>query len=125
MNDDGTIFFREITLGPDNTPINECDVAVDFHDGHHRLYVLKVDNGFYAHAVEFAGCSSDISDIWQCDQLEVNSLFNVSAYFDGVRHLEFNRDAGDLAGYIYMPNIEAIICMLAKVRELEIEICDE
>jgi|JI9StandDraft_1071089.scaffolds.fasta_scaffold895158_1 hypothetical protein len=111
--------FTEILL--DNKPLSECELVYECNHRHYRLYVSRGDNCFYALAVEFHSCEAD-GDIWECPALEVDPLFNVTAYFDGVRHLEFNRES-DMAGYIYYPNMQGIVELFTKIRELELEIC--
>lgn len=120
MNDG--ILFRDIRLN--HKPLNQCEL----YEGSAKNYRLYVDrdlpyNSFYALALEFVSCSCESESVWDCPELEVSPLFNVIAYCDGVRHLEFNREAGCLAGYIYCPNMEALIDMFQKVREIELEVC--
>lgn len=103
-----------------NKPILECELALECNGGNYRLYVDRFENGFYAKAVEF---DTSIDGSWNCSEIEATELLNLAAYHDGVRHLEFNREAGDMAGYIYFPNIEGIILIFKKIREIEIEMC--
>jgi hypothetical protein len=119
------VLFTGLTVGFDKKPIYDCEVALTCNSGNYRLYVDKRpdDNHFYAHAVEFTSCDSGVDNIWECENLKVNSLFNITAYFDGVRHLEFNRSDEEMAGYIYYPNMDGLIKMMQKVREIELEIC--
>lgn len=118
--EDGTL-FSEIKLN--KKPLNECELVLECNETNYRLYVDRdvSKHLFYALAVEFHSCVGE--DTWNCPQLTVDPLFNVTAYFDGVRHLEFNREAGDMAGYIYYPNIQGLVEMLQKVREVELECC--
>lgn len=113
--------FSDIRLN--NKSLRECEIALECNDGLYRLYVNRFDGGFYAMAVEFVSSVADNDDMWDCDQLEVNQLLNLVALFDGVRHLEFNREAGDMAGYIYYPNINGLIEIFQKIREIEIQLC--
>lgn len=118
--DTGTL-FSELKLN--DKPLCDCEMVLECNQTNYRLYIDKYpdEHVFYALAVEFVSCVSD--DKWNCPQLAVEPLFNVTAYSDGVRHLEFNREAGDMAGYIYYPNMQGLIEMFAKVREIELEIC--
>lgn len=111
-----TYKFRELKLN--NKPIYECEMVIEVGD--YRLYIDRVVNGFYAMAVEFSQCEEE--DVWNCPRLLVGQLFNVTALFDGVRHLEFDRD-GDMAGYIYYPNISNLVVLFQKVREIELVLC--
>jgi len=118
--DQGTLFSEMKLRGK---PLKDCEIAIECNGNNYRLYVERGDNKFYAMAVEFVSCSD--SDIWNCELLRVEQLFEVTAYFDGVRHLEFNRYAGNMAGYIYYPDMDGLILLLQKVRELEAELCDK
>jgi hypothetical protein len=105
-------------------PLTECELALECNRGNYRLYV-DIDqerSTFHALAIAFHGCTSD-GNVWDCPNLTIQPLFNLTAYFDGVRHLEFNRDAGDMAGYIYCPDMQGIIDMMTKVREIELDVC--
>jgi hypothetical protein len=117
-----TRLFRDLRLN--GKPLNECELALEAAKSNYRLYVDKAPDkhAFRAMAVEFNSCQSE-GDIWQCQELEVTPLFNCTAYYDGVRHLEFNRDDKDFAGYIYYPNMQGLVDLMAKVREIELEIC--
>jgi len=122
--DDGKL-FRNIIL--DGKPIAGCELAYSGKHDNTRLYVSKSaeGNGFYAHAVAFASVPAEKgqSDVWAHPELEVDTVFEVTAYFDGVRHLEFNRNGNDMDGYLYYPPMADLIKMLEKVREIELEIC--
>jgi hypothetical protein len=126
--DDGKA-FEEIRLN--GKPLSACELALDYPHSGYRLYVDRYEDvtGFEAIAVEFVSCRDDnlkaSKDFWDCPCVMANPLFNLIAYFDGVRHLEFNREAGDMAGYIYYPNMEGIIALMRRVREIEKEVCRE
>lgn len=104
-------------------PLKDCNMALECGGTDYRLYVLIGENSFYAQAVRFASCIGDKQ--WECEYLKVEPIFNLSALFDGVRHLEFNREAGEMAGYIYYPDIAAMIELFQKVREIELQVCRE
>ena len=118
--------FNEIKLR--GKPLTECELVYKGKYDSTRLYVVKEKSSFWAHAVEFHSCGvaegeDAVVDYWEDDELVVNTLFEVTAYFDGVRHLEFNRNGGDMDGYLYYPPMADLIAMLQKVREIELEIC--
>ena len=120
--------FKDIRLR--NKPLNECELIFKSKTDDQRLYVVKDNRSFWCHAVEFHSCEMEpddleSDDLWENDNLIVNTIFEVTAYFDGVRHLEFNRGGHDSDGYLYYPNMPALIEMLQKVRELELEICSK
>lgn len=121
--ENGTL-FSEMRLN--GKPLKDCDMAIECNGNNYRLYVDRAQerNTFYSLAVEFVSCVSD-GDIWECPELRVEPIFNSTAYFDGVRHLEFNREAGDMAGYIYCPNIQGVVDLFSKLREIELEVCRE
>lgn len=115
--------FKDLRLK--GKALNHCEMVHECNMTNYRLYVYREpeNNAFYALAVEFASCATESGSAWDCPELTVEPLFSVTAYFDGVRHLEFNREAGDMAGYIYYPNMQGLIEMFQKVREIELEIC--
>ena len=119
-----SVLFKDTLLGFNKKPVKECEVAIECNSGKYRLYVDKdvKRNNFQCVALEFVSCTSN-SNMWECEDLMVNPLFNLTAYFDGVRHLEFNRESKDLCGYMNYPNIDGIIHLMQKVREIEKEIC--
>ena len=111
--------FSELELN--NKPLRSMEATLH-PSPHYKLYVDIEDNSFYAVAIRFNSCVND-GDIWECPELRVDNIFEVTAYFDGVRHLEFNRHEKDLEGYIYYPDIQAIIDMLNEVRKIELQVC--
>lgn len=117
--------FKDIIL--DGKPIFDCEMVYTGKYGNSRLYVSKdaQANSFCAHAVSFVSVPAEEGqmDVWEHSELEVDTLFTVTAYFDGVRHLEFNRNGTDMDGYLYYPPMADLIKMLKKVREIELEIC--
>ena len=114
--------FSRIMLN--NKLLSECEPVYKGKHDNSRLYVLKKDNEFFAHAVDYKSCpASNEKDHWKNNSLIVNTIFEVVAYHDGVRHLEWNRNGGEMDGYIYYPIMTDIISMLQKVREIELEVC--
>lgn len=80
-----------------------------------RLYwsALK-QGGFEAFMVE---------DGARCeDEHYVTVVIQVSAFYDGVRHMHFNSGVED-AGYLYYPNTKDLIKGLELIRELELKYC--
>lgn len=119
MHDNG-VLFKTLTIN--GTPLSECELM--HKTVSYRLYVdtNKELNSFNAMAIEFVSCSTTSPAIWDCPELRVDQLFRVTAYHDGVRHLEFNRES-DMPGYIYYPNMQDLISLFEKVREIELKIC--
>lgn len=113
--------FKNIAIN--GKPIDKCEMVLECNSGNYRLYIDRINNGFYAMALEFVSCNADSIDIWSNDELEVRQLFNLTAYFDGVRHLEFNRKAGDMAGYMNYPDMDGLVELFKRVREIELELC--
>ena len=117
--------FKDIILR--DRLIGDCDLEYKSEDGNYRLYVAREDSSFWAHAVGFVSCEmigdSGVLDWRQDGSLVVSTIFEVTAYFDGVRHLEWNRNGGDMDGYIYCPEMAEIIAMLQKVRDIEVKVC--
>ncbi len=116
------VLFSELRIY--GKPLRDCEMVLECNNRHYRLYVVKdvEEEVFYSLAVEFLSCES-VHDIWDCPELRVEPLFNTTAYFDGVRHLEFNRESEDMAGYIYYPDMQGLIDMFEKLREIEVEVC--
>ena len=112
-----------LALRLNGKPLHECELALECNLGNYRLYIDRIENGFYAMAVEFCSAGTALPSVWDCDDLEVDQLFKVTAYSDGIRHLEFNREDGDMAGYIYYPSTKDLILLFQKLRELELEMC--
>lgn len=114
--------FAEIRL--QGKPLPECELVYQDKNDNLRLYVVRGEDSFWAHAVEFVSAPADGGEnLWEREGLIVSTVFEVTAYFDGVRHLEFNRNGGDMDGYLYYPSMVGLIAMLQKVRDLELEIC--
>ena len=120
--EDGFI-FKDLKLG--NKPLIECEMILECNSGMYRLYLTRNTNfeGFYAMALEFNSGSADSENHWESEDLVVNELFTVTANFDGIRHLEFNRNEPEMEGYLYYTNMDGFIELLSKVRELEKEHC--
>lgn len=78
--------------------------------GHYRLY-WKDER---AVAVEWV--RSDGEPIWERGPL-VNVLFQCIGYWDGPRHLHWG-DNGDIPGYTYYPDMDALAEMLKRVSEI-------
>ena len=115
--------FKDISL--DGKLLSEYEATFESECGNSRLYVSERDNGFMAHAVEFVCCTPmDNVSHWENKSLEVITIFEVTAYSDGVRHIEFNRNNGDMDGYLYYPDMDNLILMLQKIKELENELCE-
>ena len=123
MSDQGTP-FEQVKLN--GKPLKYCEMVLECNKGNYRLYVDKhpETSSFCSMAIEFASCTAG-DDIWTSDNLMVNQLFNTTAHFDGVRHLEFNREDDEMAGYIYYPRISGLAELFTKLREIELEICRE
>ena len=117
--------FDDLKL--DGKPLSECEMVLECNSGMYRLYLTRLTGcgGFLAMAVEFNSCDAGCVNHWEATALEVNELFTVTAYFDGVRHLEFNRNEPDMEGYLYYTNMDGLIELLSKVREIEKELCRE
>ncbi len=111
------ILFSELTL--DGIPLKDCELVFKGLHDNSRLFVHRYpeNNSFYACAVEFNSYSGN-GEKWESNDLRVNVIFEVIAYFDGVRQLKFTDD-----GYLYYPVISDLIGMLQKIKEIEIEIC--
>lgn len=120
MRDD-SILLKDIRLN--KVPLSECELSLEI--GNYRLYSLidRKSESFYCIAVKFESCTYTEGSVWDVGDITVTILFNVTAFFDGVRHLEFNRQNKEFAGYIHYPDMEALVSLLKKVREIELDVC--
>lgn len=124
LDSDEYKYFHTLLVG--TKPIKACELAYSGKYDNTRLYIVKGDNSFNAHAVEFVSCPADIvGSHWESSELVVQTIFEVTAYYDGVRHLEFNRNGGDMDGYLYYPEMADLIAMLQIVRDVELAHCSE
>lgn len=114
----GKYLFSELTL--DSTPLSDCLLSYESSDNQIRLYIKKKNNSFHFIAIGWAFC---IDEPFDCDETRVDQLFEGVAYFDGVRHIGFNREEEGLEGYIYCPNIQAMSDMFQIIRNIEVELC--
>jgi len=117
-SDQGCEFFREIQL--QGKPLTECQLALSIVD--HKMYYAPNSTAFDSVLVRFASSSSGSGDVWECEQLQVEVIFSCIAYWDGVRHLQFNPAE---EGYIYCPDMPILLESLNKLRELEEQYCRE
>lgn len=88
----------------------------------HWLYWSERKGGFEAVFVE---CMSRcVGDTIEDTCVEV--VFRVSAMYDGVRHMYFNPYDTDkeCVGYIYYPNIPAMVKALEFVENLQVKYCE-
>lgn len=106
-------------------PLSECSLVLECNSGLYRLYMDKHGIGFFAVAVEFASATVEECSHWDRECVWVKTLLTVTACIDGIRHLYVNSDAGNKSGYIHYPNMEGMIQILSKLRELELEHCPE
>ena len=114
--------FKDIMMS--GKLLKNCSLELSGEHGNRRLYVEKGVDSFAAHAVEFVSCVPvDNTDTWDNKSLVVSTIFEVKAYSDGVRHLGFNRNGGEMDGYLYYPGINDLVLMLQKIREIELSIC--
>jgi len=106
--------------------LTDLQPIIETNHSTYRLYVdvPSTHKGFYAIAVSFSSCSGT-GNVWEDPTLEVDVLFEVTALFDGIRHLEFNRGhEKNFDGYIYYPDIKYLNKLLQKIEELEETYCD-
>ena len=123
MNNDSTKKFTQLNMR--GVPLSQCEIIPLPNDTNdiYRLYVLKDEHdGFEAMAVRVVSCSNNYDSVWDCPELQVEIVFNVSAFYDGIRHLYVN-PSNDSDGYLYYPNVKTLAEILTKLNELEIEIC--
>jgi len=111
------------TLQLDGVDLKDCELVYDEND--YRMYVNRLERGFDAIAVEFCSSSTDFENVWDCPELQVINMFQITAYFDGVRHLHTNPVDSDpeMVGYLYYPDIKSFIEMFQIIRKIELEVC--
>lgn len=115
--DDGKYVFKE-------SDFESLDLIRE--SGLYRLYATKPDGsdkGFKAIAINLYSYSAG-GEEWD-ESTSYDELFEVVAYYDGVRHFEMRRDYKDDAGYLYCPEMDDLCAMIEAVRALENERCDK
>lgn len=78
-------------------------------------------NGFTAKVVSFGSCPSDSEPF--LGDTEILDYIEITAYFDGVRHLEIRRNDGDTAGYLYYPS--GLSDVLNEINKLQDKYCSK
>lgn len=72
----------------------------------HKVYCLNLESHTY--------CKSP----WEDNSTTLSKIFEADVVdFDGVRHLEFNRNGIDTDGYLYYPDMNVIIEALSFIRD--------
>ena len=91
-------------------------------DWGHSLFWSDMDGGFEAVLVQ--SMSKSCGDTYE--DTHVEAVFRVSALYDGARHMYFNPYDPDIEckGYIYYPNIPAMIKALEFVQQLQLKYCE-
>jgi hypothetical protein len=91
-------------------------------DWGHSLFWSDMGGGFEAILVQ--SMSRMLGDSYEDTHVEV--VFHVSAFFDGARHIYFNPYDPDTEckGYIYYPNISAMVKALEFVNQLQHKYCE-
>lgn len=115
----GGYVFSSLKIG--DKALANCDLMLDVWPL--RLYVNAGVLGFRALAVEFVNCDADNDDIWKCQNVIVNRVFECTALFDGVRHMFWGNEGDD--GYLYYPDVESLSAVLEKLREIEASVCGQ
>ncbi len=74
--------------------------------GWYKVYCLNLESHTY--------CKSP----WEDNSTKLSKIFEADVVdFDGVRHLEFNRNGIDTDGYLYYPDMDVIIEALSFIRD--------
>lgn len=86
-----------------------------------RVYLLPSaeDNGWYKlYCFECTGYLYGCRDVrWEHGDTTLSKLFECDVVsFDGVRHLEFNRNGTEMDGYLYYPSMGALVEALSFVK---------
>ena len=123
---DDELRFKDLRMSEGGVLLSECEMILECNRAHYRMYVLPYGNcvGFECMAIQFVSCTGSKKSVWDGDNLIVSKLFQCTAYFDGVRHLEFNRNSGDMDGYINYPDIESLCRLMGELKELEYKYCE-
>ena len=72
----------------------------------YKVYCLKLESHTFCDS-PWDHTSNTVSKIFEADVVD----------FDGVRHLEFNRNGIDTDGYLYYPDMEVVIEALSFVKD--------
>lgn len=77
--------------------------------------------GFESVVYSFSSCDYSSDTHWlKSANLKVTLFLEISALYDGIRHLEIGND-----GYINYPNLQDILKMMVWVQECELKFCSE
>jgi len=119
MNDEYELLLSKEQIN--GKPLSECE---QFVLGDLKLFVCRDDNGFGFFAKAYSWVSSNLledgDDLWLLPSTMVYLAVDVTAHFDGVRHMNLGED-----GYMNYPNIESLIKVFQKIREIELEMCTD
>ena len=112
------ILFRELKI--QGKPISECELIYKDNYDNLRLYVLKdlEAKNFWAKLVEFSSCKyCSENDVWFQDDLIVEEVIDVTAYWDGIRHVFIND--------MNYPDVLKISEVFKVLSEIEDQVCQE
>ena len=115
----------KIKLDSANKLVLECPMV---ECGKWRLYYdARIDDdgesgyGFEAIAVNFGACPGD-SEPFGPDTT-IGDYIKITAFFDGVRHLQINRSEKGMSGYLYYP--EDLSLIFNELNKLSKKYCLE
>jgi hypothetical protein len=118
MSFEDEVLFKGITI--QGKPLVECEVVYKDQYDNLRLYVYKDkgENSFWAKLVEFAGCVYCGEDsVWNQEDLTVDVLLDVVAYWDGIRHVT--------PSYMNYPDVLKLSEVYKVLAKIEDEVCQE
>lgn len=76
-------------------------------NGWYKLYCIWLTEPHESEDGYWEATESKVSKMWEADVVD----------FDGVRHLEFNRNGLDTDGYLYYPDMEDLVESLTFLRD--------
>jgi hypothetical protein len=83
-----------------------------------------VKSGFKAQVISVTAYSTALdNDPWHKPETEYEVIFDVVAYFDGIRHLNIGHEETGNFGSLHYPEISKLVPILLKLRELETKYC--
>ena len=112
------VLFRDLKL--QGIPLYDCEVVYKDDYDNLRLYVLKdiEANNFWAMLVDFfQGGIGDDDTVWSHSETLVEKVFAVTAYWDGVRHLD--------GYYMNYPDVKKLSEVFSVLAEIEDMICTD
>lgn len=121
-----SIYLNEFTIHTGRKIIDWDFLDIEARDEPVRLYFNTRNEG--SNRFEFAAVvlmgTDDLHTSWY-DECSIECLFEGTAFFDGVRHLYMGDRNTPEEGYIYYPDLTAMMNIFKAMADLESSYCSE